>query len=133
MAAATTDRNTYKQYVQRQIAIPLKSATVIPSGVLVMVIAAEGLAVNGADTASGIVMGLSVQAVSYADGDRTIVVEKGAFWLANDGTITQADVGGNATILDNQTVSKAATTTNDIVAGKIEQIDAQLGVLVSIL
>ena len=51
----------------------------------------------------------------------------------NDGTITVANgVGRNATILDDQTVSLAATTTNDIVAGEIEAVDATLGVLVAI-
>ena len=49
-------------------------------------------------------------------------------------TITVANgVGRNATILDDQTVSLAATTTNDIVAGVIEAVDATLGVLVTIL
>jgi hypothetical protein len=133
MAATTRDRNTFKQYIQRQIALQLNPATDIPLGVMVMVIAGVGLAVNAADTANGIVMGISAHSASYAAGDRDLVVERGAFWMANDGTITRADVGGACTVLDNQTVSKAATTTNDVVPGYIEDVSADLGVLVSML
>lgn len=133
MTATTSDRNTYKTYVQRQIPIPLTAATDIPLGAIVMVVAGTGTALNGADAASGVAMGLCAGAVSYAAGDRTCVVERGCFWLGNDGTISAADIGGACTILDNQTVSKAATTTNDIVAGYIEGVDAVLGVLVSML
>lgn len=132
MAATTLDRNTKKQYIQRQIRLTLTAATAIPAGVIVTV-AAAGTALNGADTAAHVTMGVSAHAVDYAAGDRDIIVERGCFWLGNDGTITIADVGKACTILDNQTVSKAATTTNDIIAGYIEDVDATLGVLVAML
>lgn len=132
MAATTLDRATKRQYIQRQIRLTLTAATDIPAGVIVSV-AAAGTALNGADTAAHVVMGLSTHAVSYAAGDREIIVERGCFWLGNDGTITIADVGKQCTVLDNQTVSKAATTVNDIIAGVIEDVDASLGVLVCML
>lgn len=132
MSATTADRNTLSQYIQRQLSGPLTVATKIPSGVMVMVIIGTGTLLNAADTAGGKVVGLSTQPVDTLLGDTVCVYEKGAFWMANDGTITQADVGGNCTVLDNQTVSKAATTANDIVAGEIEMVDAR-GVLVAIL
>jgi len=132
MTAATTDRNTYRQYIQRQIAIPLTAATDIPAGVIVMALAATGTALNGADTAAGVVMGISTQSVSYAAGDRTCIVERGAYWLANDGTITAANVGMPCEVKDNQTVS-LVTTTNHIVAGYIEAVDTTLGVCVAML
>lgn len=133
MAATTTDRNTRKQHIERQVRLSLAPATDIPSGVMVSVVLGVGLGVNAADTASHRVMGMSAHSASYAAGDRDIVVERGAFWFANDGTITIADVGAACTVLDNQTVSKAATTTNDIIAGYIEDVDAQLGVCVAIM
>lgn len=132
MTATTADRNTYKQYVQRQQPIPLTTSTDIPLGVMSMVISGTGTALNAADTASGLVVGLTCQAASYAAGDRTIVVEKGAFWLGNDGTITAANIGMPCEVKDNQTVS-LTTTTNHVVAGTIEGVDAILGVLVAIL
>ncbi len=134
MTATTLDRNTPMQYIQRQIAIPLTAATDIPLGVIVMVIAGTGTAVNGADVANGVVEGISTQPVSYAAGDRTCVVQRGAFWLGNDATtpITAASVGKPCEVLDNQTVSLVGTT-NHIVAGFIEAVDPVLGVLVAML
>lgn len=132
MAATTLDRATKRQYIQRQIRLTLTAATDIPAGAIVSV-AAAGTALNGADTAAHVVMGVSAHAASFAAGDREIIVERGCFWLANDGTITIADVGKACTVLDNQTVSKAATTTNDIIAGYIEDVSATDGVLVSML
>lgn len=132
MSATTSDRNTLKQYIQRQQPIPLTASTDIPLGVMVMVIAGTGTALNAADTASGLVLGLSCQAASYAAGDRVIVVEKGAFWMANDGTITAANIGQPCEAKDNQTVS-LTTTTNHVVAGTIEGVDAVMGVCVAML
>jgi hypothetical protein len=132
MAATTLDRATKRVYIQRQIKLTLTAATDIPAGVIVTV-AAAGTALNGADTAAHVTMGISAHGCSHAAGDREVIVERGCFWLANDGTITLADVGKACTILDNQTVSKAATTTNDIIAGYIEDVSAADGVLVAML
>jgi hypothetical protein len=132
MTAATTDRNTYKTYIQRQIVIPLTASTDIPHGVIVMVVAATGTALNGADTASGLALGFCAGACSYAAGDRSCVVEKGCGWVANDGTITAANIGQPCEVKDNQTVS-LTTTSNHVAAGTIEGVDAALGVLVAML
>lgn len=132
MAATTKDRVTLKQYFERNVRVTLKAASVIPAGVIVAV-DATGQAVNGADTAGLTTMGISAHAADQTKGDAEIIVERGCFWLANDGTITLADIGVLATILDNQTVSKAATTANDIGAGIIEDVDATKGVLVAML
>lgn len=132
MAATTLDRQTKRQYIQRSIRLTLTNATDIPAGVIVDV-AAAGTALNGADTAAHVCMGVSAHAASFAAGDREIIVERGCFWLANDGTISIADVGKACTILDNQTVSKAATTVNDVIAGYIEDVNSTDGVLVAML
>lgn len=134
MTATTRDRNTKETYFETVLPpIPLTASTAIPKGVIVIVVAGTGTALNGADTASGICMGVSMQAVDTLLGHTKCPVKRGRFWFANDGTITAADIGGACTILDNQTVSKAATTTNDIVAGYIDAVDSVDGVLVAML
>lgn len=131
MAATTLDRNTKVRLFERQVVLPLKANAVIPLGVLVAT-DATGAAVNAADTAGLIVQGWSAQAVDQTKGDAKIVVNRGVANFANDGTIAQAAIGSLATVLDNQTLSLAATTANDIGAGYIEEIDAD-GVWISIL
>lgn len=131
MAATTLDRNPARRFVERQIVLTLAANTKIPLGVIVCT-NASGLAVNGSDTAGLVTQGMSCQAADTAAGDVKIVVERGTFRFNNDGTITTANVGSLATILDNQTVSLAATTTNDIGAGFIEEVDSD-GVWISML
>ena len=129
MTATTVDRNTVEVWNDGQIIpIPLTAATKIPLGVIVMVVSGTGTALNGADTANGIVMGVSTQLVDTTLGHTKCPVKRGRFWFANDGTITAANIGQVATVLDNQTVSLAATTTNDVPAGIILGVDATLGV-----
>jgi hypothetical protein len=123
MAATTLDRNTKKRFVERQIVLTLAASTTIPAGVMVAT-NASGLAVNASDTTALKVQGISAHPASTVNGDIKIVVERGVFNMGNDGTITVANVGTLATVLDNQTVSLAATTTNDIGAGYIEEVDA---------
>lgn len=131
MAATTVDRNTLAKLLERQLVFDIASGQDIPAGVIVCTNAA-GEAVNGSDTAALICQGRSQHRGKYADGDRKIEVMRGVFCFGNDGTIAKADIGGVCTILDNQTVSKAATTTNDIAAGIIDDVTAE-GVWVSML
>lgn len=131
MTATTADRNTDEVWNFGQIIpIPLTASTKIPGGVMVMVISGTGTALNAADTANGVVMGVSTQLVDTALGHTKCPVRRGRFWFANDGTITAANIGQIATVLDNQTVSLAATTTNDIPAGQIIGVDATKGVCI---
>lgn len=132
MAATTLDQQTRCQYDQRSIKLTLTAATDIPAGVMVCV-AAAGTAINASDTAALIMMGVSAHAASFAAGDREIVVKRGCFWIKQDGTISITSVGKPCTILDNQTVSLAATTANDIIAGYVEDVDGTAFVLVSML
>ena len=131
MAAATTDRLTFKYWIEREMTLTLKANSVIPAGVMVCT-DATGLAVNGADTAGLKMQGCSAHSADQTKGDTVIIVERGVFVWANDGTIAQANVGQLATILDNQTLSLAATTVNDIGAGWVEEIRSD-GVAISVL
>lgn|SRR5678816_1791259 len=124
MAATTLDRNTRKRGPIKQRVIPLATGAVIPYGVMVSVATPSAGAVNAADTATHVLMGVSCMPASQTAGDTEIVLEQGIFLFNHDGTITAADIGQLCTVLDNQTVSKAATTTNDIPAGYIDSVES---------
>jgi hypothetical protein len=121
MAATTVDRKT--QWRSNDIAsIPVKTGIKILAGTIVMS-DATGYAIVGADTASCIFRGIAMEQVDNtlgASGAVNVTVrKKGEFLMACDSNATFAvtDNGTAVTILDNQTVSKAATTTNDIACG----------------
>lgn len=120
-ALTANDRITVEAFSAGIVAdIPLTASTKIVGGVIVMVVSGTGTALNGADTANGICMGISTQLVDTALGHTKCPVKRGAFWFAINGTdITAANIGQQATIFDNQTVSLAAVTTNDVIAGEI--------------
>lgn len=126
MANPTAGRDS-KRSEGDLISLLMKTATTIYSGSLVSV-DATGWAIPGGDTASTIFIGVAADTVvnSGANGAKRIqVYVKGSFQFAFAGTATQATVGQAATISDAQTLAVAATTTNDIAAGKVvEFIDA---------
>lgn len=129
MTATTVDRNTVEVWNLGQLPpIPLTASTKIPLGVIVMVVSGTGTALNGANTASGIVVGLSMQLVDTALGHTKCPVKLGRFWLGNDGSLTAANIGQLAEVIDNQTVG--ATASNHVIAGMIVGIDATLGVCI---
>ena len=129
-ALANNDRLTVEAWSSGIVAnIPLTASTKIPGGVMVMVVAGTGTALNGADTANGVCMGISTQAVDTALGHTKCPVKRGVFWFAINGTdITAANIGQQATIFDNQTVSLAAVTTNDVIAGEIMDVQTINGI-----
>lgn len=122
------DRFTVEEWSIPQRPIPLTAATKIVGGVIVSVVSGTGTAVNGGDTANGLCMGVSTQLVDTALGHTVCPVKRGRFWFDNDGNITAANIGQQATILDNHTVSLASVTTNDVIAGEILALDTINGV-----
>ena len=128
MAALTQERNTPFSFGE-SLLIPAKAAEVIFAGALVAR-DANGEAVNAADTADLKVLGRCEETVDNTNDGKYVKIKRGPFWFDNDGNITNAHLGLNATVLDNQTVSLASVTTNDVVAGKILAVDPALGVLV---
>jgi hypothetical protein len=129
MTAATTDRATKESWNGGQIPpIPLTAATKIPGGVIVMIINGTGTALNGANTASGLVQGVSTQLVDTTLGHTVCPVKTGRFWFANDGTLTAANIGQMAVVIDNVTVG--ATSSQSVLAGIIKAVDAVDGVLI---
>lgn len=129
------ERNTHKKDGEL---IPLKVAasTTIEAGKMVAVNSA-GYAVEAADTAGLIVMGIADETVDNsagANGAKTVKVRrKKAFNLANSGTaaVVQTSVGSDVYVEDDQTVANAAGPTNDIIAGKCLGVETD-GVWVAI-
>lgn len=124
MTATTLDRNTRKRGPIKQRVLPLATGAVIPYGVMVSIATPSVGAVNASDTATHVVMGIAAMRADQTLGDAEIVLEQCIVLLLHDGTITAADIGQSCTVLDNQTVSKAATTTADIVAGVIDSVES---------
>lgn len=127
MANPTAGRDD-KQSFGHAITLPVDGGSTIYSGSLVSV-NSSGYAVVAGDTASTVFMGVAADTVDNSagsDGDKNIMVYvRGTFEMYFAGTATQATVGQAATVSDGQTVAVAATTTNDIAAGKVvEFIDA---------
>lgn len=134
MAALTRDFDAPHKYKERKQVLKMKASTKIYAGSMVSVISGTGYAIPAADTASHVVQGRAEEQVDNsagADGAKTIAVARGCFRYNNNGSITVANVGQNATVVDDNTVGLAAQTTNDIVAGRIEEVD-DVGVWVSI-
>lgn len=104
----------------------IAASTVIYKGIMVALNAA-GFAIPAADTASTKVVGIADETVDNsggAAGDASVLVKKGAFKLKNSesNAVAQANVHANCVVADNQTVSM--DTTNDIVAGRVESVEA---------
>lgn len=127
MAALTQDRNTKRKFKQRVVALDVAASTKIYAGAMVGVTAA-GYAVPASDTAGLTIIGRAEEQVdnsSGADGDESIRVANGVFKYANAGanSVDQADIGQDVYVSDDQTVVKALGATNNIVAGKAQEID----------
>jgi hypothetical protein len=107
---------------RRQVYL-VDGGSVIYAGALVC-INASGYAVPAAATAGfSDVVGIALADVDNtdgSDGDTAVVVEYGiAFLLDVGGGITQADVGRDAFVVDDQTVTDAGAATGGVRAGKI--------------
>lgn len=110
-----------------ELAFPVINADIIYGGSLVCVNAA-GYALPGADTAGLIFEGIAAERVDNslgAVGDKKITLKRrGLFKMLFNTAISQANIGDNVFIVDDQTVDVAANTTNDIFCGVIaEYID----------
>lgn len=97
---------------------------VIYAGAMVSILPADGYLYEAGDTATHIFAGIALQGANTnddANGDVEIkCLKEGRVKMALDSNATFAltDKGTEVTILDDQTVSKAAVTTNDIKCGR---------------
>ena len=119
MAALTSDRNTPSRD-GRVFTDPVSAGVKIYAGSLV-VLDAAGNAAPGS-TATGLkARGIAQEQVDNtagAAGDQTITSVNGVWKLANDGSISRADIGGTAYIVDDQTVANNdATGSHSLLSG----------------
>lgn len=110
----------------RQSNPPVKGATTIHQGALVVMDA--GLAVPGRTATGLIAVGVSQETVvnSGTDGAKKVPTERGTFDFANLGAdaVTEADIGKDCYIVDDQTVAKTSGTNTRSIAGKVIELDA---------
>jgi hypothetical protein len=106
----------------QELGYPVINADIIYGGAFVSVNAA-GYAVPGADTAGQIFVGVAAERKdnsSGAAGALIVNVKRRGLFKATLGTaITQANVGDNVFLVDDQTVDIAGNCTNDIFCGII--------------
>lgn len=106
----------------------LAGATAVEAGKMAAV-NATGYGVEAADAAGLIVVGIFDEAVDNsagADGAKSAKVRRGkVFKLNNSATapVTQAAVGSDVYVEDDETVALAAGPANDIVAGRCMGLD----------
>lgn len=127
MADLTADRNLKSKVYGRTRELIVKSAVAIYTGELVAFEIATGKAVKASDVAASTATFAGIARTSgtgNAGGTVTVVVEaRGTFWLPHAGTAAQTDCGKLACAVDGGTVNIASATTNDMVVGKIVNVD----------
>ncbi len=128
MTALTTNRNTPRRESPDIEAHPLKGGATIFQGALACLDAA-GWAMPG-QTGLGLKpIGIAQHRQTAAfDGESKVTTRRGVFPLANSGgadTITRADIGNAAYMVDDQTVAKTNGSGTRSVAGTIRDVDAQ--------
>ena len=97
---------------------------------------AAGFAINAGDDANTVVVGVADETVDNtagAAGDVEIKVRRTGVFTFNSGfSAAQADVNTLCYAVDNQTVDLAATTTNDVLVGRIVEVISSSKVRVDI-
>lgn len=127
MTAQTQDRNTpYRE--GSTFRDPVAAATKIFAGSLVC-LDASGNAVPGSTATTLTARGRAEEQIDNsagAAGDLSINVRAGVFRYVNDGgdAIDRADIGGNAYVVDDQTVAATDGTGTRSVAGVIVDLDS---------
>lgn len=123
MAAITNNKDRARKE-PRTMAYPIAASTKIPQGAIACENSSK-YAVNGADTAGLRMLGVSRHMYdnsSGAAGAMDVVVDAtGVFEF--DTAITSFRVGDTAYIADNNTVTDAATATNDVAVGVIRKVE----------
>lgn len=125
MAALTAPRNTLER-VGPISAFPVKANTTVLQGGLVVLDA--GYAAPGR-TATGLIAAGRAEssATAVAAGSAQVPVKVGTFKLGNSAAadlVTQADVGADCYIVDDQTVAKTSGGATRSIAGKIIAVDS---------
>jgi len=132
MTVLTADRNTPLRS-DAEFTDPVAASMKIFAGAIVC-LDATGNAVKGAVSTTLKARGIAQEPVDNSSGGAgalTVSSKRGCYRLANDGTITRADLGGTAWIVDDQTVADNNGTNTRSALGTIADVDA-VGVWVRI-
>lgn len=122
-AALAAPRDT-PQRAGDAISLGVYTGTTIYAGALVAV-NSSGYAVNGSDAASIHAVGCAAATVvnTGASGAKTIKILQGVFRYGNGDTVSDANIGATAYIVDNATVSATNTGSNAAIAGTVVDVD----------
>ena len=106
---------------------PVAAATTIFQGALVVM--EGGVAKPGKTALSLVVLGIADETVDNSGGiagAARVTTRRGIFRFANLGSdaLTEADIGQDAYLVDDQTVAKTAATNTRSIAGKVIDVDA---------
>jgi hypothetical protein len=129
MTAITVDAQREKRGIGRVFALPMSNVKIV-KGALVCV-NTSGYAVSAADTASFVVAGVAIEQVDNSGGsagDKVIRVDADCEFKFVASSITQAMLGTDMMVVDNNTVDDASGPSNDVPVGKLtEFISTTLG------
>jgi hypothetical protein len=126
MAALTGDaQRRRKGQITEQVYQVAANAVIYYNAIVAL--DASGYLVPAADTAGLDVVGIADEPANNtggANGALEVRVYRGAALIATTGAskLVQADVGGDAFILDDNTVVKTAGTTNNVVGGEVLEL-----------
>ena len=120
---------TAKRADERQdgvlVNVPVKGTTKIFKGSLVNF--TSGLANKGGDTSGDIFAGVCYDTVDNTGADSAVNVtlwRSGVFKFDTTESCTNANIGTKVYVLDDHTVAFVATTTNDVLVGRIVSVDS---------
>lgn len=129
MTALAADTNREKRGMGRVFHFPVDGGSILYKGGLVALNAA-GFAIPAADVAAQPVVGVAAEKVDNsagADGAKTVRVDAEAEFRFAATSITQAMVGVNMEVVDDNTVDETAGAGNIVVGKLTEFISTTLG------
>jgi len=121
----TQDRDTHRSELTL-VNDPVAASTRIFGGSIVM-LDASGNAVPGAAATDLTPRGISQEHADNSGGsagDIFVQSRRGVFHLENDGSVSRTDIGGQAYVVDDQTVANSDGTGTRSALGKIIDVDA---------
>lgn len=123
--SANTSHQTRDQHLMTKGKAPNKASVTIYAGAMVCIDPATGRAEPASDTAGLIFAGFATKQYPSATADtQTVEFEFGhRVRIPKGAGITNADIGAQACIVDDETVTDAGAATNDVKVGIIESID----------
>ena len=120
-AALTAARNTPTR-AGKAINLVVTNGLTIYAGAMVAV-AGNGEAINAADAAGIQIVGRANETVDNTSDGESIEVGVGIFGWVNSDTVSDADIGSIAYVVDNQTVSVTNSGSNSAIAVIVTDVD----------